>query len=86
MVGSYKSLVFQRAGCTDSSVSGVCVSKYVPRRWDPHGCSEEERLTADGEVVLRAFLAEPEKHLCAEENHRCPIGLVWMMLSGRSGT
>lgn len=76
MVGSDKSLVFQRAGCTDSSLSGVCVPKYVPRRWDPHGCSEEEWLTADGEGVLRAFLAESEKHLCAAEKHRCPVGLV----------
>ena len=86
MVGSDKSLVFQRGSCTDSSVSGVWVPKCVPRRWDPHGCPEEERLTADGEVILTDFLAESEKHLCSEENHKCPVGLVWMMLSGRSGT
>lgn len=51
----------------------------------PPRCSEEERLKADGEVVLRALLAESEGRLCGEDV-KGTFGSDGVTLPGRPGT
>lgn len=51
----------------------------------PPRCSEEERLKADGEVVLRALLAESEGRLCGEDV-KGTFGSDGVTLPARPGT
>lgn len=64
-----------------ASGSQVCVC-VCPRCWGPPGVPKEAWLAAGVEVRPTALLAESKMHPQAER----PVGLVWMMLSARSGT